>query len=62
MGSKAVGEPPLLLAQTVHGAVKQAIRASRVQRGKPASFNLDVPASPDRVQQACEISTSDMSL
>lgn len=42
--SKAVGEPPLVLAISVHQAPIEAIRASGVPR--PA---LDAPATPERV-------------
>ena len=41
--SKAVGEPPLLLAITSLGATRAAIRASRVERGLDPGFTLSVP-------------------
>ena len=61
-GSKATGEPPLLLASSIFCAVREAIKASRVERGKPAEFQLDVPASVDRVQAACAVDAADMAL
>jgi xanthine dehydrogenase large subunit len=42
--SKAVGEPPLILAVSVHQALIEAVRAAGVHR--PA---LDAPATPERV-------------
>uniref|UniRef100_A0A7S2JQC1 Aldehyde oxidase/xanthine dehydrogenase second molybdopterin binding domain-containing protein n=1 Tax=Haptolina brevifila TaxID=156173 RepID=A0A7S2JQC1_9EUKA len=59
-GSKAVGEPPLLLAYTVFGATRAAIGASRVERGKPAFCCLDVPATCDRVRVAADVSVDDL--
>jgi len=45
--SKAVGEPPLILAISVHQALLEAVRASGVSRPK-----LDAPATPERVLTA----------
>src|SRR5262249_25351372 len=42
--SKAVGEPPLILAISVHQALIEAVAASGIRR--PA---LDAPATPERV-------------
>ena len=48
--SKAVGEPPLMLAISVHSAINQAIfqaaAAAHPGRSLPA---LDAPATPERV-------------
>lgn len=55
MSAKEVGEPPLVLAVTVFFAVKQAIRASRLERGLDGLFNLDAPATVQAVQQACAL-------
>jgi xanthine dehydrogenase large subunit len=45
MGSKAVGEPPLMLALSVREALRDAIAA--FGNGEP--FTLDSPATPERV-------------
>jgi xanthine dehydrogenase large subunit len=46
MGSKAVGEPPLMLALSVREALREAIEAF----GDGASlFTLHSPATPERV-------------
>lgn len=51
----AVGEPPLLLASTVHSAVREAIYAARQDLGADAHdfFRLDSPASIDKVKTHC---------
>ncbi|MCO5614961.1 hypothetical protein L7F22_069247 [Adiantum nelumboides] len=53
LSSKACGEPPLLLAETVHSAVRQAIKAARKDSFSPFAeeggfFRLDAPASMER--------------
>lgn len=45
--SKAVGEPPLMLAIAVWGALREAVAASG-----PHPFRLDAPATPERVRNA----------
>ena len=52
--SKAVGEPPLFLAASIFFAVKEAIRAARIERGFSPKFGLDAPATAERVRMACE--------
>ena len=44
--SKAVGEPPLMLAISVHSAINQAIASLAPGQALPA---LDAPATPERV-------------
>ena len=44
--SKAVGEPPLMLAISVHSAINQAIASLTPGRVLPS---LDAPATPERV-------------
>merc|ERR1712146_156405 len=61
-GSKASGEPPFLLSYSIVGATRAAIRASRVERGLSPEFSLSLPASVDRVQSACELAASDMTI
>jgi xanthine dehydrogenase/oxidase len=53
--AKEVGEPPLVLANSVFFAVKAAIRASRVERGLSPLFRLDAPATVQEVRRACEV-------
>jgi len=51
--AKEVGEPPLVLANSVFFAVKSAVRASRVERGLSGLFRLDAPATVQEVRRAC---------
>jgi xanthine dehydrogenase large subunit len=45
MGSKAVGEPPLMLAFSVREAIRDAVAAF----GEAAGVSFDSPATPERV-------------
>ena len=56
--SKEVGEPPLVLAVTVFFAVKNALRASRVERGLNPIFDLNAPATVQEVRRAAELHLS----
>jgi xanthine dehydrogenase large subunit len=49
--SKAVGEPPLMLAISVLSALTDAVAAVGDYRAMP---DLDAPATPERVLKACE--------
>lgn len=51
--SKAIGEPPLFLASSVFFAIRDAIGAARRQRGLNDFFELDSPASVERIRMAC---------
>jgi xanthine dehydrogenase/oxidase len=57
--AKEVGEPPLVLANSVFFAIKAAIRASRLERGLDGLFRFDAPATVQEVRRACEVSTVD---
>jgi len=50
--SKAVGEPPLMLALSVMEAVRDAIGNAREPRGQGSSFCLDLPCTPERILMA----------
>ncbi|GAC1045483.1 molybdopterin cofactor-binding domain-containing protein [Rhizobium sp. No.120] len=58
--AKEVGEPPLVLANSVFFAIKDAIRASRVERGHSALFNLRAPATVQEVRNACDVQWSEL--
>ncbi len=49
--SKAVGEPPLMLAISVFSALTDAVASLGDYRLLPA---LDAPATPERILMACE--------
>ncbi|KAK3250085.1 xylitol dehydrogenase, partial [Cymbomonas tetramitiformis] len=51
--SKAVGEPPFHLAASVFFAMKDAIGAARQDAGHTEWFQLDSPATPERIRMAC---------
>uniref|UniRef100_A0A8D8Y3K1 xanthine dehydrogenase n=1 Tax=Cacopsylla melanoneura TaxID=428564 RepID=A0A8D8Y3K1_9HEMI len=52
--SKAVGEPPLLLASSVYFAIRDAIDAARRESGKEDYYRLDTPATPAKIRLLCE--------
>jgi xanthine dehydrogenase/oxidase len=60
--SKAVGEPPLLMAVSALTATRAAIRASRLERGRSGRFALCVPATVDRVQAAADVTADELVL
>ena len=51
--SKAVGEPPLMLAMSVFFAIKDAI-ASVAGAGSRLSPRLDAPATPEAILMAVQ--------
>ncbi|OQU90857.1 hypothetical protein SORBI_3001G062500 [Sorghum bicolor] len=60
LSSKASGEPPLLLASSVHCAMREAIRAARKEfsvctgpANSPITFQMDVPATMPVVKELC---------
>ncbi|PIA54130.1 hypothetical protein AQUCO_00900595v1 [Aquilegia coerulea] len=66
LSSKASGEPPLLLAVSVHCAIRQAVREARKQliswSGTNESYsmvNLDVPATMPVVKELCGLDNVD---
>lgn len=52
--SKAVGEPPLFLGCSVFFAIRDAVRAYRMDQGLEGYFRFDSPATPARIRLACE--------
>ncbi|KAL6893928.1 hypothetical protein ACP4OV_008026 [Aristida adscensionis] len=60
LSSKASGEPPLLLASSVHCAMREAIRAARKEfsvctgpANSTITFQMDVPATMPVVKELC---------
>lgn len=51
--SKGIGEPPLLLATTVHKALRAAILSARKDRSLSEFVRLDTPVTPAKIRQAC---------
>jgi xanthine dehydrogenase/oxidase len=58
LSAKEVGEPPLVLATSVFLAVKDAVRASRLERDLDGLFHLDAPATVQEVRRACAVDLS----
>lgn len=66
LSSKASGEPPLLLAASVHCATREAIRAARMElfsciesESSPSIFQLEVPATMPVVKELCGLDNVD---
>jgi len=51
--SKSTGEPPLVLANTVFFAIRNAIAAARKDQGLTDWFDLSAPATVQKIQMAC---------
>ncbi|KAI0235298.1 Xanthine dehydrogenase/oxidase [Lamellibrachia satsuma] len=51
--SKAIGEPPLFLAATVFFAIRHAIAAARADVGLSNFFQLNSPATAEKIRMAC---------
>jgi xanthine dehydrogenase/oxidase len=51
--SKAVGEPPFHLGAAVYFALKDAVYAAREAAGIQGWFDLDAPATPEKLRMAC---------
>uniref|UniRef100_A0A1I7XKX7 xanthine dehydrogenase n=1 Tax=Heterorhabditis bacteriophora TaxID=37862 RepID=A0A1I7XKX7_HETBA len=52
--SKAIGEPPLFLGACAFFAIREAIRAFRLERGLTSYFRFDSPATPENIRMTCE--------
>ena len=53
-GSKAVGEPPFMLAISVYEALRHAIASARAQQGKTGVVQLQAPATAEHVLHALQ--------
>ncbi|KAJ5071753.1 aldehyde oxidase [Anaeramoeba ignava] len=51
--SKAVGEPPFILGNSVFFAIKNAIYAARSENGFNEYFRLDAPSTCAKIKMAC---------
>ncbi|MEW5315300.1 MAG: hypothetical protein WDW38_006740 [Sanguina aurantia] len=51
--SKAVGEPPFHLGASVFFALKEAVYSAREDAGHPGWFQLDAPATGERLRMLC---------
>jgi xanthine dehydrogenase/oxidase len=62
LSSKEIGEPPMTLAASAFFAVKKAVQAARADRGQPGWFQMDSPATVERVRQACLVDQDDLTI
>ena len=62
MSSKGVGEPPLVLANTVFFAIKHAVLAARQDRGHHEWFEMSSPATVEEIRDKCLVDTADLTL
>jgi xanthine dehydrogenase/oxidase len=62
LSSKEVGEPPLVLAVTAFFAVKHAVLDARRDRGHDEWFELESPATVQRVREACLVEADDLKI
>ena len=56
--SKAIGEPPFLLANSIAFALIDAIRAARKENGLSTYFQYDFPLSAPRIRELCGVKLS----
>lgn len=53
-GSKAVGEPPFMLAVSVWEAIRDAVASARADQGLKSPMVMNAPATPERVWRALQ--------
>lgn len=51
--AKGVGEPPFLLAVSVHNALQEAVMAARKDQGIEEYYPLSCPATVEKIRMAC---------
>jgi xanthine dehydrogenase/oxidase len=49
-GSKGVGEPPLFLGASCFFAIREAVKAGRLENGHSGHFRMDCPATSERIR------------
>ncbi len=60
--SKGIGEPPLVLGNSVFFAIKQAILTFYQDQGYDGWAEMDAPATVQRIQSACRVARDDLKL
>lgn len=51
---QGIGEPPLLLAASVHLALREAVNAARKDHGLSDNYQLECPATPEIIRMGCD--------
>jgi xanthine dehydrogenase/oxidase len=62
LSAKAVGEPPITMSCAGLFAVQHAIAEARCEIKKSGYFELDSPATVDKIQRTCEVDVSQFTL
>ncbi|MFQ6026033.1 MAG: molybdopterin cofactor-binding domain-containing protein [Dehalococcoidia bacterium] len=62
MSSKGCGESPLVMANSVFSAIRQAVLAARKDQGDDGWIQFEAPATIQRIQQACNVNASQLRL
>ena len=60
--AKSTGEPPLVLSTSVFFAIRHAVSAARSEVGSSDWIDLDLPATVERIHNACQLSAEDLSI
>ncbi|MFK8010192.1 MAG: molybdopterin cofactor-binding domain-containing protein [Saprospiraceae bacterium] len=60
--SKGIGEPPLVLANSVFFAIKQAILAFYKDTGHKGWVEMTAPATIQKIQSACNVAIKEMTI
>ena len=50
---QGIGEPPFLLAISVHTALQEAVISARKDAGAEGHYQLPCPATVDKIRMAC---------
>ena len=62
LGSKCIGEPPLVLSLSAYFACKRAIEAARLEIGINHHFALDTPITAEKIRSLCQTTVTALSL
>ena len=62
LGSKTLGEPPLVLSLCTFFSVRNAIEAARKELGITGFFALNSPLTVEQVQRACQVNHAQFKL
>ncbi len=60
--SKGIGEPPLVLGNTVFFAIKQAIQAFYKDQGHDSWVEMNAPATVENIQSTCRVAIDELKL
>jgi xanthine dehydrogenase/oxidase len=58
LSSKATAEPPVMLSQSVHFALRHAVASARKDNGRNDWFDWPMPATAQTIQTLCMLDAS----